>query len=137
MIFSGEATSVNANKLSSASNTSLYETVDYFDIFGDDTGPAESFNPTVIELSTQQNPGKSNTDFGTDRLENRQFKDVKKNFSFFSFIFFLFLPFLLLVFSERTSGVFPVIFSFDRSCLRYSVSTPNPPDMRSSNIFFF
>ena len=44
----------NKNEDMAAVSSSFYETVDYFDIFGDDDGQAETFGPTVLQLSTQE-----------------------------------------------------------------------------------
>ena len=56
---------------------SFYETVDYFDIFGDDDGQAETFGPTVLQLSTQEGlaVGKNATQEETVSTENINIED--------------------------------------------------------------
>ena len=43
----------NSNSSTIVASSSNYETVDYFDIFGDEECAEETFSPTVIQLSTQ------------------------------------------------------------------------------------
>ena len=51
---STEADSRNSSEDKTDMRSSCYETVDYFDIFGDGDRPVETFSPTVVQLSTQR-----------------------------------------------------------------------------------
>ncbi|XP_063684809.1 5'-3' DNA helicase ZGRF1-like isoform X1 [Bolinopsis microptera] len=73
-----DALKVNSgNKNEDMAAVSCYETVDYFDIFGDDDGKAETFGPTVLQLSTQEGSkvGKNTTQEETVSTENRNIEE--------------------------------------------------------------
>ena len=76
---STEAVSRNSGEDKTDMRSSCYETVDYFDIFGDGDRPVETFSPTVVQLSTQRedeeernptNVASGNINSGDDRTNS-------------------------------------------------------------------